>query len=142
MFVIEVPEDELLKKIETPLMHDFVKISLKEDPQKFCIMPQHFVDNYLERIKNMEIFEDDVWVVTFPKCGTTWTQEMSWMIGHNLDYKTSLETKLDERFPFIEYVESVLTRQSSKLTQILCGELDLTSYKIRVNFEFFYFQLT
>lgn len=102
MFNIEIPEDEILKKIETPMMRDFVKISSKEDPKRFCIMSQHFVDNYLERIKNMEIFEDDVWVVTFPKCGTTWTQEMSWMIGHNLDYKTSLETKLDERFPFIE----------------------------------------
>ncbi|XP_070495899.1 sulfotransferase 1B1-like [Chironomus tepperi] len=102
MYNIEIPDDEILKKIETPLMHNFVKISSKEDPTKFCIMPQHFADNYLERIKNMEIFEDDIWVVTFPKCGTTWTQEMTWMIGHNLDYKTSLEVQLDERFPFVE----------------------------------------
>jgi len=104
MFDFEIPDDEIVKKIETPLMHDFVKISSKDDPKKFCIMPQHFVDNYLERVKNMEIFEDDIWVVTYPKCGTTWSQEMSWMIGHNLDYKTSMEIPLDDRFPFIELV--------------------------------------
>ena len=28
----------------------------------------------LERIYRMEVRSDDVWVVTYPKCGTTWTQ--------------------------------------------------------------------
>ena len=28
----------------------------------------------MERIKNMKIFEDDLWIITPPKCGTTWTQ--------------------------------------------------------------------
>ncbi|KAL7051814.1 hypothetical protein ACKWTF_004641 [Chironomus riparius] len=102
MFNIEVPEDELYKKLDTPFNKDFVKISLKDDPKKFCVMPQSFVDLDLERIKNMEIFEDDVWVVTYPKCGTTWTQEMVWMIGHDLDYETSMEVLLDDRYPFLE----------------------------------------
>jgi len=102
MYNIEVPEDELYKKLETQLNKDFVKISLKADPNKFCVMPQSFVDIDLERIKGMEIFEDDVWVVTYPKCGTTWTQEMVWMIGHDLDYKTSMEVQLDDRYPFLE----------------------------------------
>ena len=68
--------------------------SLKDDPSKFCVMPKTFIDNGFEKIKNMEVFEDDIWIVTFPKCGTTWVQEMIWMIGNDLDYETSMKVKL------------------------------------------------
>lgn len=102
MFNIEALDCELTKKLENPFMHDYVKISLKDDPKKFCILSQHFVDNYMEKIKNMEVYEDDVWVITFPKCGTTWTQEMVWMLGNNLDYETSMKIPLDDKFPFME----------------------------------------
>lgn len=33
-----------------------------------CVLPSHFL-NYLERIQNFEVFPDDTWIVTFPKCG-------------------------------------------------------------------------
>ena len=26
------------------------------------------------RIRHFEVKEDDIWIATFPKCGTTWTQ--------------------------------------------------------------------
>ena len=65
-------------------------------------MPQSFVDLDLERIKNMEIFEDDVWVVSYMKSGTTWTQEMTWLIANDLDYKAAGRIRIDKRFPFLE----------------------------------------
>jgi len=102
MFSIEVPKEEIVKSIETNLIKDLVKISSKDDPSQFCIMPRKFVDQDLERVKNMEIFEDDTWVVTYPKCGTTWAMEMIWMICNNLDYVTSMNVNLEDRFPFLE----------------------------------------
>ena len=31
--------------------------------------------------------ESDIWVITYPKCGTTWTQEMVWQIANDVDIK-------------------------------------------------------
>jgi len=102
MFNVEKPEEEILKKLETKVIADLVKISPKDDTNKFCIMPRKFTEKDLERIKTMKIFDDDIFVVTFPKCGTTWTEEMAWMINNNLDYESSRNVKLTERFPFLE----------------------------------------
>ncbi|XP_063222855.1 sulfotransferase 1B1-like isoform X2 [Bacillus rossius redtenbacheri] len=52
---------------------------------------------------NFRVRPDDTWVVTFPRSGTTLTQEMVWLLGNNLDYKTASEVRLNSRFPFIEF---------------------------------------
>ena len=40
---------------------------------------------------------DDVWIVTYPKCGTTWTQEILWQILNDLDMETVRKKKSQER---------------------------------------------
>eukprot|EP00092_Neocalanus_flemingeri_P006303 GFUD01006780.1.p1 GENE.GFUD01006780.1~~GFUD01006780.1.p1 ORF type:complete len:286 (+),score=68.68 GFUD01006780.1:1-858(+) len=54
------------------------------------------------KISELSVREDDVWVASFPKCGTTWTQEMVWNIVHNLDFKTAKAETLEERVPYLE----------------------------------------
>ncbi|KAL1376984.1 hypothetical protein pipiens_004260 [Culex pipiens pipiens] len=66
-----------------------------------CVMPARYCE-FAERIRNLKVYEDDVWIVTFPKAGTTWTQEMVWLIDHDLDYCTAREVKLFERSVFLE----------------------------------------
>lgn len=40
-----------------------------------------------EDIKKFEIRSDDVWLLSYPRTGSTWAQEMIWLLGNNLDYE-------------------------------------------------------
>lgn len=44
-------------------------------PDIKCLLVKQF-ENYEQRIRGMEVYEDDVWLLTYPKCGEymrTWT---------------------------------------------------------------------
>ena len=49
----------------------------------------------------MKVRKDDVWVVTYPKCGTTWTQEILWNIVNGVQVERIKEPLFD-RSPFID----------------------------------------
>lgn len=65
------------------------------------ILPKRYTE-YAELIYNFEARPDDVFICTFPRSGTTWTQEMIWLICNNLNYETATEKELFSRFPFLE----------------------------------------
>lgn len=65
-------------------------------PEKW-ILPAKF-ERFADKIYNFEARPDDVWISTVPRSGTTWVQEMTWLICNNLDYETALKTRLKERF--------------------------------------------
>ena len=44
--------------------------------------------NY-ERLFQMKLRPDDIWVVTYPKCGTTWVLEMVLKIMNGVDLETA-----------------------------------------------------
>ena len=56
----------------------------------------------LEKIKDFQLYPDDIWVVTLPKCGTTWMQELTWLIMNDIDIEKS---KINQffRVPFLEF---------------------------------------
>ncbi|XP_015111071.1 sulfotransferase 1C4 [Diachasma alloeum] len=63
-------------------------------------LPEHFT-KFADEIENFEIRDDDVWVCSFPKAGTTWTQEMVWCLGNDLNFEGA-KVDLFQRFPFFE----------------------------------------
>ena len=51
----------------------------------------------------MAVRPSDAWVVTYPKSGTTWTQEMVWQAANKVDLEGG-KVDLQERFSFLEFV--------------------------------------
>ncbi|XP_065570702.1 sulfotransferase 1C4-like [Artemia franciscana] len=72
---------------------------MKTEKEGFIISSNY--KNYAKDIYNFPLDSTDIWVVTFPKSGTTWTQEQVWLLANNLDYEKA-KTNLNDRFPFLE----------------------------------------
>ncbi|XP_062699851.1 sulfotransferase 1C4 [Aedes albopictus] len=64
-------------------------------PSKYRDAAEHFY--------NFKARSDDVWIATYPRSGTTWTQEMVWLICNNLDFDAARSEPLTKRFPFFEF---------------------------------------
>ena len=54
-------------------------------------------EEQMEELYNYPLDERDVWVVTPPKCGTTWSQEMIWLIANDFDYEGAKTLLMPER---------------------------------------------
>jgi len=64
------------------------------------VMPRNF-NLVSERLYNFTLRDDDIWIVTFPKTGTTWTQELVWMLVNDVD-KEKGAVPQSMRSPFLE----------------------------------------
>lgn len=63
-------------------------------------MPKSYVLSSKE-IYNFQVRPDDIWIVTYKKCGTTWTQEIVWNIMNDLNKELG-KLPLYARSPFLE----------------------------------------
>ncbi|KAJ8977002.1 hypothetical protein NQ317_003428 [Molorchus minor] len=62
-----------------------------------------YYPDHAETIYNFTVRPDDVWVLTYPKSGTTLTQEMVWLIANGeKGYEIAEKVPLVLRFPFLE----------------------------------------
>ncbi|VVC96643.1 unnamed protein product [Leptidea sinapis] len=99
-YEVKSVDDELAKELMehyTGEKTGFVRVG-----PKGYFFPQKYREQASD-IYNLTIRNDDIFVVTYPRSGTTWTQELVWLLQNNLDFETAKNITLSTRFPFLEY---------------------------------------
>ncbi|XP_071746961.1 uncharacterized protein [Lepeophtheirus salmonis] len=89
-------------KSDKPLLKDFKgykEVLYKSNPGGWVVR-HDYGELYAKEIYNMELRDDDVWVVTFPKSGTTWMQSILWLLLN--DGKFPINRHMDEVSPHLE----------------------------------------
>lgn len=79
---LAVPADILKQHSSVTILHDFEK--------------------YVDDIRDLKVYEDDIWIISYPKCGSTWAQEAIWQIMNNLDFDGGGKVPLNIRIGFLE----------------------------------------
>ncbi|XP_017071857.1 luciferin sulfotransferase-like [Drosophila eugracilis] len=78
-------------------------VPLEQDWKKrWCTLPELYKRD-AARIDAFETKENDVFVVTFMKSGTTWMQELAWLLLNDLDFERAKGSYPFHRSPFLEY---------------------------------------
>ncbi|XP_065360809.1 luciferin sulfotransferase-like isoform X1 [Calliphora vicina] len=70
--------------------------------EHWCSLP--ITEDFFKRLYEFQVRDDDVYVVTFPKCGTTWIQETTWLLVNNLDFVKANAEDLITRSVFIDLI--------------------------------------
>ncbi|CAG9584918.1 unnamed protein product [Danaus chrysippus] len=102
-------EDMIVKKYYKNYVRKFLRVG----SHGYFLPPGY--REHASTIYNLDVRTDDVWVLSFSRSGTTWLQELVWLVANNLDYETATTT-LSQRFAYIEYptLESDKKNPSSK----------------------------
>ncbi|KAF2893637.1 hypothetical protein ILUMI_12538 [Ignelater luminosus] len=126
------PNDEIGKIIDEEMLSEFCTkyIMVGQDRTVFA----SYYLQYVEEIKNFEVYDDDVWVVSFPKTGTTWTQEMVWIIANNLDFEGAKKS-LRERFPSWEVCTAIDRKRLYEALNIPPRQCDTNSIEYAKNLQ-------
>jgi len=78
-----------------PNMKDWIRF-----PDQKLMFPRSAL-KIVDELKNFPVKEDDIWIVTFPKCGTTWMQETISMLVNDVD-ETYGKMPMMVRSPFLD----------------------------------------
>ena len=55
----------------------------------------------LNTIRGLKVRKDDIFILSYPKCGTTLTMELAWLVSHQADVNTAKESR-GSRCAFLE----------------------------------------
>ncbi|XP_038065896.1 sulfotransferase 1C2-like [Patiria miniata] len=76
------------------------------------------VDEVVRELKTFDVREDDCWVVTYPKAGTTWVQEIVSCVMHDGNLQAVNERHTVFRVPYIDQTIPARARQWKNMPPI------------------------
>lgn len=97
---------------KTPLGPDW-------DFEAVCMPETH--REYAKMIRSFDIRPDDIFVLGFPKSGTSWLQEMVWLLCNDFNYTKAKRMSQMFRFPLLELASLVPIDQS---ISVLLNQMD------------------
>ncbi|XP_072264899.1 amine sulfotransferase-like [Pyxicephalus adspersus] len=68
----------------------------------FCFLKDMMPPEFIDSLQNFKIRDDDVFLITFPKSGTTWTQQILCLICYEGHRKGTEKIDTTERMPWFE----------------------------------------
>ncbi|XP_067947015.1 3-beta-hydroxysteroid sulfotransferase-like [Watersipora subatra] len=83
----------------------------------------------VDKLDKHIVRDDDVYVVSYPKSGTTWLSEIVYNIVHGLNFTEAQSLPLDERVPYLEWVHtdsSTLAAMSPSYPRVIKSHLPLS----------------
>jgi estrone sulfotransferase len=66
-----------------------------------CVLPQRYRE-ISEQVRNFKVRSDDVFLCSYPRTGSTWLQEILWLLGNDLDFEKARSIIQQVRNPTLE----------------------------------------
>ncbi|KPJ05082.1 Sulfotransferase 1C4 [Papilio xuthus] len=89
------------------------KHNIQVGPKKYLLFSDY--KNEAENIYNLPLRPDDIFIVTYPRSGTTWTQAIVWLLTYGLDFTAANKTPLEERSIFFMLMHKDLIDELRKV---------------------------
>ncbi|KAJ8722510.1 hypothetical protein PYW07_003690 [Mythimna separata] len=94
---LQPEEDELIKTSFGSAMYaNYIRLG----PKGYIVLKSYKKD--AANIYNMPLRPTDVFVASYQRSGTTWVQELAWLIANDLNYERAAEIPLTKRYHFLE----------------------------------------
>lgn len=111
-------DESICKKIAYASTSEFVRVTIDPATRHQINLPANYKYNeailpikytkWIDRLRDFDVNKDDVWVVGFPKSGTTWIYNIVFQLKNNLNFDAPVRT------PGHEYFESPILHEKFK----------------------------